>query len=146
MPTSAQQAYDQSVSVISPVIEGEELPADRTEEYIEEARDRLRADMRFSRTSAAITPQIFTDVLRDREEAEYRRYSTVRVEETGPELPASRLRIRSLQPILQLAPLQDRTRWPARDREMRSDSDLIFPSGLFCASLAKEQGADPAGP
>ncbi|CAE7941157.1 UBI1 [Symbiodinium sp. KB8] len=88
-PALMEEAYDQSVSVISPVIEGEELPADRTEEYIKEARDRLRADMRFSRTSAAITPQIFTDVLRDREEAEYRRYSTVRVEETGPELPAS---------------------------------------------------------
>ncbi|CAE7940565.1 unnamed protein product, partial [Symbiodinium necroappetens] len=78
MPTSAQQAYDQRVSVINPVLEGEVPPDDHVEEYIEEARDRLRADMRFSRTSAAITPQVFTDVLRDREEAEYQRYSTVR--------------------------------------------------------------------
>ena len=43
--------------------------------------------MRFSRTSAAITPQVFSDVLRDREAAEYTRFSTVQVEETGPELP-----------------------------------------------------------
>ena len=75
------------MSVINPVIEGDESPADRAEDYFDEARDRLRADMRFSRTSAAITPQVFTDVLRDREEAEYVRFSTVRVEETGPELP-----------------------------------------------------------
>ena len=33
MPTSAQQAYDQRVSVINPVIEGDELPADRAEDY-----------------------------------------------------------------------------------------------------------------
>ncbi|CAE7809630.1 unnamed protein product [Symbiodinium microadriaticum] len=73
MPTSAQQAYDQRVSMVSPVLEGEVPPADRAEEYIEEARDRMRADMRFSRTSAAITPQVFSDVLRTREEAEYQR-------------------------------------------------------------------------
>ncbi|CAE7463400.1 MSBP2, partial [Symbiodinium sp. CCMP2456] len=72
MPTSAQQTYDQR-----------EPPTDRVGEYIEEARDRLRADMRFSRTSAAITPQVFTDVLRDREDADFQRYSTIRVEETG---------------------------------------------------------------
>ena len=47
----------------------------------------MRADMRFSRTSAAITPQVFSDVLHDREAAECTRFSTVRVEETGPELP-----------------------------------------------------------
>ncbi|CAE7380710.1 MSBP2, partial [Symbiodinium sp. CCMP2456] len=51
--------YDQRVSVITPVLEGEEPPTDRVGEYIEEARDRLRADMRFSRTSAAITPVLY---------------------------------------------------------------------------------------
>ena len=51
--------------VINPVVEGDEPPADRVEDYFDEARDRLRADMHFSRTSAAITPQVFTDVLRD---------------------------------------------------------------------------------
>ena len=59
----------------------------RTGDYFDEMRDRMRADMRFSRTSAAITPQVFSDVLHDREAAEYTRFTTVRVEETGPELP-----------------------------------------------------------
>ena len=87
MPSSAQQTYDQRVSVINPATEGEEVPADQAGDYLDEMRDRMRADMRFSRTSAAITPQVFSDVLHDREAAEYTRFSTVRVEETGPELP-----------------------------------------------------------
>ena len=78
MPTSAQQTYDQRVSVITPAVEGEEVPADRTGDYFDGMRER---------TSAAITPQVFTDVLHDREAAEYTRFTTVRVEETGPELP-----------------------------------------------------------
>ena len=87
MPSSAQQTYDQRVSVITPATEGDEVTADQAADYLDDMRDRMRADMRFSRTSAAITPQVFSDVLRDREAAEYTRFSTVRVEETGPELP-----------------------------------------------------------
>ena len=79
--------YDQRVSVITPATEGDEVTADQAADYLDDMRDRMRADMRFSRTSAAITPQVFSDVLRDREAAEYTRFSTVRVEETGPELP-----------------------------------------------------------
>ena len=87
MPSSAQQTYDQRVSVITPATEGDEVAADQAADYLDDMRDRMRADMRFSRTSAAITPQVFSDVLRDREAAEYTRFSTVQVEETGPELP-----------------------------------------------------------
>ena len=49
----------------------------------DECRDRTRADMRFCRTSAAITPAVFTEVLQARE-AEFARVSARRLEETGP--------------------------------------------------------------
>ena len=121
VPTSAQQTYDQRVSVITPAVEGDEIPADQTGEYFDEVRDRMRADMRFSRTSAAITPQVFSDVLHDREAAEYTRFPTVRVEETGPELPMDS----STPSTAPLAP-QDRMRWilgQARGRGVRSEAD-----------------------
>ena len=47
MPSSAQQTYDQRVSVINPATEGEEVPADQAGDYLDEMRDRMRADMRF---------------------------------------------------------------------------------------------------
>ena len=52
----------------------------------------MQADMRFSRTSAAITPKVFTEVtevLHSHEAQQFKRVSTVRVEETGPEIMAA---------------------------------------------------------
>ena len=136
MPTSAQQTYDQRVSVITPAVEGEEVPADRTGDYyFDEVRDRMRADMRFSRTSAAITPQVFSDVLHDREAAEYTRFSQPRN--------------RSLRPSLRLAP-QDRMRWilgQAQGRGIRVRPIDFDPFSSFPDVLrrARERaGADPA--
>ena len=57
VPTSAQQVYDQRVSVNGPLAEGELASADHAEGMLTDARDRMRVDMRFSRTSAAITLQ-----------------------------------------------------------------------------------------
>ena len=72
-----------------PLAEGEIASAENAEGMLTDARDRMQADMRFSRTSAAITPQVFTDVLQAREAHEYERVSTVRVEQTEPEIAAT---------------------------------------------------------
>ena len=45
--------------------------------------------MHFSRTSAAITPKLFSDMLQVRETSEFERISTVKVEETRPAIEAA---------------------------------------------------------
>ena len=74
-PSTAQDRFDLRTSDLgsmSAVRRGSE------EEGFRDARDEYRADMRVSRTTAAITPQVFTEVLR-RQEAAFRP-STVQVE------------------------------------------------------------------
>ena len=61
-PASAQQMYDQPVSAIEVIPEGEFTEQDDAAEVLAGACDRMRADMRFSRTSAAITLLVSTEV------------------------------------------------------------------------------------
>ena len=55
MPSSAQQTYDQRVSVINPATEGEEVPADQAGDYLDEMRDRtdVRPHFRSNRLLAS---------------------------------------------------------------------------------------------
>ena len=110
--TSTQQVYDQRVSATQVVSEGEFGEEDNAEELLASARDRMRADMRFSRTSAAIASKVFTEVLQNREAHEYERISTVRVEETAP--PRLLLRRHLLLSILLLGALQVPRQWKSR--------------------------------